>query len=135
MSYRISEKEMQSVSRLDAGARLKHFIKRVADWQEVWTLRDAEGRAVSLAAAGKEAAPFWPHPAYASACARAGWENCEPQPIALHVFMEQWLPDLAQGKQLAAVFPTPDSEGALLAPELVLQELIAECRESYGDDL
>lgn len=134
MTYQLSQKEQEAVSRLSAEARLEHFIKRVADWEAVWSLRNAEGWVLSQTSPGQMAAPFWPHPSYATACALNEWADCEPQPIELRVFMERWLPGIAKDKRLLAVFPTPSSSGAIASPESVLQSLIAECRESYGDD-
>ncbi|MBK6907477.1 MAG: DUF2750 domain-containing protein [Rhodocyclaceae bacterium] len=135
MTYPLSQKELESVSRLSIEARLAHFVKRVADWEEVWSLRNSEGWVLTLATEGQEAAPFWPHPAYATACAQDIWVDCEPQAIDLAAFMEKWLPGLAKEKKVVAVFPAPSSSGALIHPESLLQALVTECRESYGDDL
>jgi hypothetical protein len=135
MAYRLSQKEMEAVSRLNAEARLEHFIKRVADWEEVWSLRNSGGWVLSETSSGHEAAPFWPHASYAKDCAQNEWAGCEPQSIELRAFIEKWLPGLTKDKKLLAIFPTPSSIGAIASPELVLQELVAECRESYGDDL
>ncbi len=135
MTYRLSQKEMVAVSGLNVEARLKHFVKRVANWEEVWSLRNSEGWVLSQASSGQESAPFWPHFAYAEACATNEWAGCEPHSIKLETFMEKWLPGLTKDQKLVAIFPTPISGGAIVHPELVLQELVAECRESYGDDL
>jgi hypothetical protein len=135
MSYYLSQKEMEAVSCLNAEARLNHFVKRVADWEEVWSLRNSEGWVLSQASPSQEAAPFWPHFSYAKACAKNEWAGCEPQSIKLQAFMEKWLPGLAKDKKMVAIFPTPISSGAIATPELVLQKLVAECRESYGDGL
>lgn len=135
MVYRLSKKEMEAVSGLNVEARLKHFVKRVVDWEEVWSLRNAEGWVLSQALSGQEAAPFWPHLAYAEACAKNEWAGCEPHAIKLEAFMGKWLPGLAKDQKLVAIFPTPISGGAIVPPELVLQELVAECRESYGDNV
>ncbi len=58
MTYPLSQKELESVSRLSIEARLAHFVKRVADWEEVWSLRNSEGGVLTLATEGQEAAPF-----------------------------------------------------------------------------
>ena len=109
MPYRLTAKESEAVSALPPDERLRHLVKRVADWEEVWSLREPNGWALSRGASGEVAAPFWPHPDYAQRCAAGEWAGCEPQTIALDAFFERWLPGLARDGRVAAVFPTPES--------------------------
>lgn len=135
MAYQLSKNEFESVSLLSIEERLAHFVKRVSDWEEVWSLRNSNGWVLSAADDGQEVAPFWPHPDYAMVCAQGEWVDCEPQAIDLASFINRWLPGLAKDKKAIAVFPTPDSSGVVIQPESLRQALIDECNECYGDDL
>jgi hypothetical protein len=42
-TYGRSEQEFDAVSRLSGRERFAHFLKRVADWETVWGLRDPAG--------------------------------------------------------------------------------------------
>ncbi len=65
----ISDAEFAAVCALPAAERYAHFVKQVADGEEVWSLRNADGWVLSGNEAGDELVPVWPHARYAEACA------------------------------------------------------------------
>ena len=36
MTYRINEQEIKGVLALPGNGRYEHFVKRIADWKELW---------------------------------------------------------------------------------------------------
>jgi hypothetical protein len=88
-TYALSDREFESVSRLAAEERFAHFLKRVADWEAVWGLRDATGWAAATDGEGHSSFPLWPHPRYASACADREWAGNAPVAIDVHEFVAE----------------------------------------------
>ena len=119
-TYALSPKEFQSVSALEAKERFTHFVKRVADWELVWGLRNESGWVAAGDNENNSGFPVWPHPEYAAACATNEWADASPQSIDVRTFMESWLPNMAADCILLAVFPTPNLHGVMVsAPELL----------------
>lgn len=129
MPYKISEEEFESVSALPGRERYRHFLNRVADWQEVWSLRDADGWVMLGDAVKRQFIPFWPHPRYAQVLATDSWASAEPVEIALDVFLEKWLPDMDHDGIDPAVFPTCLLKGIVVEPLRLRQDLESVCEE------
>ena len=124
MPYRINQKEIESVLKLGAPERYEHFIKRVADWQEVWTLKSPSGFVLMRDDDGVEGAPFWPHPEYAASFATGSWADCVPSNISAEVFVDRWLPGMQKDGKKAIIFPTPQLKGSVLEPAKVRDDLL-----------
>jgi hypothetical protein len=119
VAYRINARQVAAVSRLDAANRVKHLVSRVADFESLWSLRGPDGWALSQVPGGAEAVPIWPHPEYAKVCATGQWLGCEPEKIQLNDFLAAWVPGMMKDGRVVAVFPTPNSNAAVLAPSEV----------------
>jgi len=63
-TYALSEREFEAVSCLGAEERFAHFLKRVADWEAVWGLRDEAGWVAATDSDDHSSFPLWPHPLY-----------------------------------------------------------------------
>lgn len=126
MAKKINEKEFTSVVHLAAPERYTHFIKRVADRQEVWSLYADGGWALVGDDNGNELVPVWPHEEYAVACAKDKWTGYRPQVIELRAWMKRWIPGMIKDKRNVAVFPTPSMQGVHVSPERLKNDLEAE---------
>src|SRR5690242_1564773 len=111
MTWKLTQREFESVSRLPPLERFKHFVKRVADWGEVWCLRGQSGWTVMGDQDGKEYIPIWPHPKYAEACSNGEWEGRKPEPIQLRDWLDKWTPGLTQDQRFLTIFPTATDKG------------------------
>ena len=74
-----SEKEVAAVLHLDGAGRVRHFVKVVADYQEVWGLWD-DGWAIMQDDAEHDAVPLWPAEAYALFLRQGSWSSYEVDP-------------------------------------------------------
>lgn len=90
---RVNAKQMQAVLALPGIKRFEHFIKVVADWQEVWGLYQ-DGWALAAADNGTTVFPLWPAKVYAQVCVANEWAGYEPRSISLSDFTEVLLPKL-----------------------------------------
>lgn len=107
---KVSPKQMEALLALPGVARFEHFIKVIADWQEVWGLYQG-GWALAAADDGTTIFPLWPAKEYAQVCAANEWTGYEPRSISLDDFTEVLLPKLKLDGVLPGVFFTPASKG------------------------
>ncbi|MBN1443356.1 MAG: DUF2750 domain-containing protein [Planctomycetes bacterium] len=128
---RLSAHEFQALVRCSGEARYKYWIRRVADFEEVWSLADDSGWVLAQDGDGHVAVPVWSHPEYARACAEREWAGNHPRAIALMDWMGKWLPGIAKDKRLVAVFPVPDGQGVFVTAERVRRDL-EKGLESYA---
>jgi hypothetical protein len=126
VTYEASPEQIAAVVALDPPERTRYLVKRVADWNTIWGLRNKEGWVSSRAADSREAFPVWPNEEYARLCIAGDWSTAEPAEIELEDFMKAWLPGLAKEGKVVAVFPTPESGGAFLASAELNRMLRAE---------
>ena len=128
MPYKINRKEMDAVFALPGPDRYEHFVKRVADWQEVWGLASEGGWVMVGDSDGQQCIPFWPHAAYAKVLSEE-WRDSDPKVIDLSEFLTKWLPGMAKDRLRVAVFPTPDQKGVVVDPLRLKRDLESECEQ------
>ncbi|MGE8447250.1 MAG: DUF2750 domain-containing protein [Comamonas sp.] len=96
-------KQLESVLALPDKKRFDHFVKVVADRQEVWGLYQG-GWALAATNDGVTVFPLWPAKDYAQLCAVCEWEGYEPRLITLAELMEDLFPKLKKDGVLPGVF-------------------------------
>lgn len=122
---KVSLKQIEAVLALSGVKRFEHFIKVIADWQEVWGLYN-DGWALAAADDGTPVFPLWPAKEYARICADNEWAGYEPRPISLSDFTEVLLPKLKLEGVLPGVFFTPTSKGVTPSVDDLKSALDAE---------
>jgi Protein of unknown function (DUF2750) len=126
MTWAMRDKEFESVLALPGDRRYAYFIKRVADWELVYSLAADDGWALAGDDGGHELLPIWPHERFAAACTMGNWAGYQPRSIEASDWMELWLPGLVRDHRLVAVFPTPASHGVVVRPDRLKDDLQAE---------
>lgn len=126
MPYPMNGKQVENVLRLKAPERYSYFVKRSADWQEVWSLRSPNGWTIGKDDQGRELFPVWPHPTFAELCAHGLWEDAKPEKITLSEWLNGWLPDLRAQKKLVSIFPLPSGGGIAVDPARVKDDIESE---------
>lgn len=104
MTYELNQEQFKAVIALPDAKRFYHFISRIVDWEEVWSLKADSGWA-TVESEGRVCIPFWPHPNYAESFSKGDWHGYKPEVIYLNDFTEKWLPGLEKDNQHLAVFP------------------------------
>ncbi|MCF1444411.1 DUF2750 domain-containing protein [Ralstonia nicotianae] len=122
---KVNPKEMEAVLALSGIKRFQHFIKVVADWQEVWGLYQ-NGWALAATDDGTSVFPLWPAKEYAQVCADHEWKGYEPKLISLSDFMEILMPKLKADGVLPGIFFTPLSKGVTPSVDELKAALEAE---------
>lgn len=87
-------KELETTMQLPAKKRYDYFIKKIVDFEEVWSLRNEKGWVMSEDDYRVPRLHFWPTEDYAAYCAIDQWEKTVPEMIDLDDFIEEWSPGM-----------------------------------------
>lgn len=129
MTWEIHDKEIENVLHLQPAERYSHFVTKIADWREVWSLKSDDGWCMMGDEKERICLPFWPHPKYAQLCAVGRWKNTAPEIIPLDNFVTKWLLGMAKDNRLVAVFPTPEQKGIIVTPEHLATDIEKELKK------
>lgn len=125
MSYSLSKKDYQAVLKLPADKRYDYCVAQVAASGEIWSLANADGW-VAFSSEGDACLPVWPHADFARGWATDDWSDCEPQAIALEVWLQRWIPGMEADGTLIVVFPNDMEEGVIVSPAEMEASLMEE---------
>ncbi|SEL57398.1 Protein of unknown function [Roseateles sp. YR242] len=114
-SYRFGTQEIESVLKQKNEVRFDYFIKRVADWGEVWGLKGPAGWVLLGDEQQNEVAVFWPFKEFAAICATGAWADSTPTSIDLDSFRARWLTGLERDGRRVAVFPNIERSASVLS--------------------
>jgi hypothetical protein len=123
----LNPKQIEAVLALPGEKRFEHFIKVIADRQQVWGLFQ-DGWALAAADDGSPVFPLWPAMQYAQACALNEWCGYTPRAMTLQEFTEVLLPKLKSDGLLPGVFFTPMGKGVSPTVDELRSALEAELR-------
>ncbi len=105
MPKEISDLEFRGVTPLTGPERYSHFVRQVADFLGLWSLRTPDGWVSMRDDAGVRSIPVWPHRRYAEVSATGDWSDAEAAPTEMEAWMERWLPGMTSDGVRVAVFP------------------------------
>ncbi|MBT2691631.1 DUF2750 domain-containing protein [Bacillus sp. ISL-55] len=124
----MNQREFDAVIRQPAAVRYEYFIKKAADYEEVWGLYN-EGLATAQDDFGNTLLPLFPNEKFAKAFAKKEWEGYSPKRIELDHFLEKWLPGMESGGVKPSIFPT-DTDSAVIDVNTLREDLETEL-ENY----
>ncbi|MGY0219317.1 DUF2750 domain-containing protein [Endozoicomonadaceae bacterium StTr2] len=124
MAYKLNSQQYENVCRLSDDQRLDYFLKKVTDFEEIWSLHSNDGWVALSSADGEDCLPIWPHPDFAKAWATGDWSDCTPKAIKLDYWIERWTPGLERDHTMLAVFPVGEEEGIVLSPAELQESLV-----------
>ena len=124
---KVNDKELAAVIALPSAKRYEYFVKSVADYEELWTLRKDNGFVLVAADDERELVPVWPHRRFAEICANENWEDAEATSISLERWLTAWTPGLTKDNRGVAVFPIPSGSGLPVPPSRLHADLTSEC--------
>jgi Protein of unknown function (DUF2750) len=128
MPLHVSDQQYNAVLALPGPDRYEHLIKRIADEEEVWSLRGPDGWVLATDE-GRDLVPIWPHPRYAEACAVGEWAGTTPTAISLEEWAADWLSDMEEDGRGVSVFPTPDGRTVVVDAAQFMADLDAELEQ------
>ncbi|WP_165840090.1 DUF2750 domain-containing protein [Motiliproteus coralliicola] len=126
MPYKMNEQQFQAVNDLSDDERYRHFISKVADWQQVWGVRNSEGWLTPATPDDLDYFPFWPHPEYAQRIADEHWPGHEAEEFDYEFLITEGLEQLSNDGMKVAVFPNLGWQCLVLDAKQLLNDLLIE---------
>ncbi len=126
MTYSLTEKQFNAICHKSEDERYDYFMRKVSDFEEIWSLHSPEGWVELSDEDGQICLPIWPHPDFASAWAVEEWSDCQPKAIKLDVWLERWTQGLENDDTVLVVFPVDEEQGLVQSPSLLHEDLLAQ---------
>ena len=130
MPYKMHSNHLKNVLSLSSRDRYDHFVIKVADWEQLWVLRDADKNLFTRKAPdGFVYLPVWPHPDYAMKINELLESDLEASEIHLDDFIHSWLPDLHRDEMKVGVFPDREGQVWIIEPLDLQNDLTQEASQ------
>lgn len=125
-----SSPEFKAMIKKSARDRYIYSVKRIADWEEAWSLKLNDGFVTTSDKEGNLSMPIWPFKEYAMKCIEDEWENCKTQKIHLDTLLEEILPNLSAEGTHVVVFKVPeDPDVVRVSADDFKNNLLYECSQ------
>ncbi|MDT0016507.1 DUF2750 domain-containing protein [Listeria swaminathanii] len=125
--YKLSPKEIEVMVNKSAKDRYIYFVKRVADQEAAWILKDKEGFVTTSDTEASLALPIWPFKEYASKLKENEWKDLELKKISFKQLSKEILPNLSKDSVNVAVFMVPNTnEVVTVSADRLLDDLLNE---------
>ncbi|EPY14161.1 Protein of unknown function [Paenibacillus sp. cl6col] len=125
-----SSPEFKAMIKRSARDRYIYSVKRIADWEEAWSLKLNDGYVTTSDKEGNLSMPIWPFKEYAMKCIEDEWENCQTQKIHLDTLLDEILPNLSEEGTHVVVFKVPeDPDVVRVSADDFKNNLLYECSQ------
>lgn len=104
-------KEIETVKNLEPFERYKYFIKRIADFEILYTLTYGNGAYATSKVDNHLLLPFWSAKEYADLCKIDGWKDCKVVELNFDDLENSIFDIIANENYLINVFPTNQKLG------------------------
>jgi len=119
----LSEKEIESVSSMEAFKRYQYLIKRIADSEKVYTLQDGYGNEALSILNESKLVPIWSAEEYAAKSTVGAWANFHIVEVYLDDFLEMIIEESEIQDFLLNTFPVDDGTGFLVRPSMFARDI------------
>ena len=128
----LSTAEYQRVLALPPQERYAHFVDRVANTQQIWSLRTRAGWVTMGDQAEDQIVPVWPDSRYAETFIDGDWVDAQVTGITLRDWVDRRVPEMIKQRTRIAVFPvTASAEGVVVTEPERLQWDLQQAAEQY----
>jgi hypothetical protein len=108
---KITDKEIEAVSQLEAFQRYQYFIKRVADSEKMYSLFDKNGNFALAEVEDHTVFSVWSAPEFALINAVGEWNSFSVKEIPLEEFEDNLIDKIEENKWLINVFSIKEKSG------------------------
>ena len=129
MSYNLSDRQFESIQKLPDHERYDYFLKKVARWEQIWSLHSPQGWVELSSTDGEECLPIWPHPDFAKIWAVDDWSDCQPKAINLELWLQRWTAGLERDNTVLVVFPVDEEKGLVVTPAELEEAILVELEQ------
>lgn len=126
---KISKNQLESVIKLDPFKRYQYFIKRVADSEKIYVLKDIHGSFALSEIEENILLPFWSNLEYAEICKEGHWKDYKIVEIKFGILQNEIFPLIERENYLINVFPLPNITGFIVNLEEFTRDLQQELKK------
>ncbi len=127
----LSSQEIESVSKLEPFKRYTYFIKKIADFEEIWTIVDKNGDIALADIDHKTFISFWSHEDYIQSNLENGWKDCQPFKITLDDFEDTIIALINENDYLLNIFPVMGKSGFIVNLNEFMRDLNEELEQYH----
>lgn len=128
---KITSKEIEAVSQLEAFKRYEYFIKRVADSEKIYTLIDDNGDLAVADVDDSTVISFWSASEFAENNAVDEWSSFSVKEISLEEFEEEIIDVIEKNNWLINVFSAKDKSGFVVDINEFAKDLSIELQKYH----
>ena len=123
-------KEIETVSNLKPFDRYNYFIKKIADFEILYTLKSSEGNFAISEVDNHFMLPLWSHKEFAALNLDKEWLDFEVFEISLEELTDKFFPFILKNGYLINVFPMNNKTGFVVSLKEFERDLSEEL-ENY----
>lgn len=110
----MNNRELENVIKLEPFKRYQYFIKKVADFEELWTIVDEEDDYALSDIDEFSLVSFWPAEEFIYSNLEEGWKDCKPLRLTLDDLQENLYDLIIDENYLINVFPINGRTGFIV---------------------
>ena len=122
----MNPKEKENILKLEPFKRYQYFIKKIADFEELWTIVDENKNYAISEIDDHSLISFWTAEEFILSNLNNGWENCKPLKLSLEDLDEELFEIIASENYLINVFPINGKSGFVVSLEEFKRDLDEE---------
>lgn len=127
---KLHPKEKENILKLKPFDRYKYFMRKVADFEELWTVVDGYGDIGLSEIENETLISMWPKEPFIESCLSGKWENHSPFKLTLDDLEESVIPLISENNYLINVFPKDNKTGFVVNLNEFIRDLNEEL-ENY----
>jgi len=100
----MNENKINSVLALSSQERCDYLLRKVADFETIYLIKDSADKTVTTGAKDEYVIPVWPEKEFAERLVTGDWKEYQVEECDIHDFVD-WLAELAKQGAHIDVFP------------------------------
>lgn len=122
----MNPKEKENILKLEPFKRYQYFIKKIADFEELWTIVDENEDYAISEIDDLNFISFWTTEEFIYSNLEEGWKNCKPLKLSLDDLENELFEIIAAENYLINVFPINGKSGFVVSMEEFRRDLDEE---------
>lgn len=122
----MNPKEKENILKLEPFKRYQYFIKKIADFEELWTIVDENGDYAISEIDNHNFISFWTAEEFILSNLEEGWQDCKPLKLNLEDLYNDLFEIIVSENYLVNVFPIDGKSGFIVSLEEFKRDLEEE---------
>lgn len=127
--YKPSEKEVSALNKKPSKVRRDYSIKKIADWEEIYVLKDEHSQLAYGDIDGHLVIPIWPSLIMANGNAVEQWDNFSGHSYSIEDFFKLFEREEKNVELLISLYPINGESGFVMSLEEFMRDLLIELRK------